>query len=285
MSSVNASSKLVLDELSVDRSSAVEALYELYAALFPLPDEREPIEAVYDILRLNENLAHQTTLGPWREFVTAIRFWQGGPVVGGHIFGVTTSPAHVAHGCMASVQGIYTFFAEVARHRTPMAEIKAYFQARALGVFGFESGVGKGAGAEPLIFFEVNNPLKMSAQEIADDTKSSWNPFLRYEFWRKKGFRPLDFKYVQPPLRPDAGSVTYLDLFCVTDADSVPAAVIINHLRAFISISVLKGRPADDDPDFRAMCAELGDRQIAFKSPDSTELQELRRTAAKLKGT
>jgi hypothetical protein len=116
-----------------------------------------------------------------------------------------------------------------------------------------------GSSMPPLILFEVNNPARMTPAQIEEDTaRSGLDPHRRYVFWKRNGFGPLDFDYVQPRLRPDAEPVRYLDLFCTAGvADAIPAELIAAHLRAFVSISVLKGRDASSDPDFRAMAETL----------------------------
>ncbi len=280
MSSDRTALPLITEEISAGDSESFAELYALYADLFPLPDEREPPEAFLEILALNENADAQARFGPWRELIAAIRLGERGPIVGGHIFGVTTSRAHVDFGCFASVQGIYTFFDRSVRGRSNMREILRYFEARALETFDFEPN----SPVRPLIFIEVNNPLRMSADEIATDTRSSGvNPYRRYTFWLRSGFRPLDFAYIQPRLRPEAQPVRYLDLFCSGTAAEIPSALVMNHLRAFISISVLKGNAADTDEDFRAMRTWL-DRHpavgfVAAERADQRTIRERTRSA------
>jgi hypothetical protein len=80
-------------------------------------------------------------------------------------------------------------------------------------------------------------------------------------FWLRSGFTPLAFPYVQPRLRDDAVPVRYLDLFCSNDApEGVPAIMLLNHLYAFVSVSVLKDRDAREDPEFVAMAQWLEGR-------------------------
>jgi hypothetical protein len=265
--------RLSYEEILPEHGAAFDKLYAIYAELFPLPDEREPPEAFFDIHELNQNTAIQTKMGPWREIVSAIRLWQGGPLVGGHVFGVTTSPAHLKFGCRASVQAIYTFLERDARGKGQISDMKAYMAAESLAKFGFDPAKGK---LPPLIFFEVNNPLKMTAQEIAEDTeRSGLDPHRRYIFWKRNGFAPLDFAYVQPKLRPDAQAVRYLDLFCSTGlADAIPADVITAHLSAFVSISVLKGQAASDDSDFAEMAKALPPGKMIPFVPDDAPAQK-----------
>ena len=266
---------LRLEELLAHDKGSFDRLYELYAVLFPLPDEREPPEAFLAILALNENLTVQRNFGPYREVVAAARLWQGGPVVGGHVFGVTTSTAHLATGVPASVQAIYTFLESTARGQLPMPTIKRYSEQVALSTFGLEQA---GFPSRPLIFFEANNPLRMSPAEVESDTHNSGlAPARRYMFWRRSGFAPLDFPYVQPRLRPDAEPVHFLDLFCSSDGPPViPSALLLHHLHAFVSVSVRKGEDARDDPDFRAMEDWLRRNDVVrFKRLDSAEQCEI----------
>jgi hypothetical protein len=158
-----------------------------------------------------------------------------------------------------------------------MAEFKHYFEMRGLSTFDLASE----GRVKPLIFIEVNNPLRMSPEEIAQDARSSGiDPHVRYEFWQRAGLRPLDFAYVQPRLREEARAVGYLDLFCSAETPEVPSALIANHLRSFISVSVLKGRSAESDQDFATMSAALARcATVTFKSRDGAELHQIRGNA------
>jgi hypothetical protein len=264
---------LCYEEIAPADSDVFEKLYAIYADLFPLEDEREPPEAFVEIAALNADADIQARYGPWREIVTGIRESERGPLVGGNIFGVTTSPFHLAFGCQASVQCIYIFLVREARGRGAVADARAYMQSRALAALGFEAGNGK---MPPLIFLEANNPMRMTAAEIEEDTLSSGiNPYQRYGFWKRNGYAPLDFAYVEPPLRPDASAVRYLDLFCTRGtADAIPAELIAAHLSAFVSISVLKGRAASENPDFARMIGELHQGRMVRFVPDTNPEQQ-----------
>src|SRR5262249_10140841 len=161
----------------------------------------------------------------------------------------------------------YTFLERDARGKGQIPDMKAYMCAEALAKFGFDPARG---GMPPLMFFEVNNPRRMTAQEIEEDTRrSGLDPHRRYVFWKRNGFAPLDFRYVQPKLRPDADAVRYLDLFCTSGgAKAIPAELILAHLSAFVSISVLKGKPALEDVDFAAMADALTPGRMVPFVPD-----------------
>ena len=265
---------LCYEEVDPSRPGTFDQLYAIYEELFPLPDEREPPEAFAELARLNQRGDVQSLYGPWREMVVGIRLSADGPLVGGNVFGVTTSEAHRKFGCQASVQGIYLFLARSARGHGAIADAKVQMEAAALATFGFEAGMGKIA---PLIFLEVNNPTRMSAAEIAEDfARSGVSPYRRYASWKRNGFAPLDFCYVQPPLRAGASAVTCLDLFCSAGvAEAIPADVIRAHLRAFVSISVLKGRAAEEDPDFARMAGALAPGTLVPFVKETSEDQRI----------
>jgi hypothetical protein len=269
----------IYQEIGSNDRVAFAKLYAIYADLFPLPDEREPPEAFEEIFALNENAEIQKRFGPWREIVAGIFLTAGGPLVGGHVFGVTTSHAHIAFGCQASVQAIYTFLERDARGRGALGDARSYITGKALETFGFNPA---GGTMPPLILFEVNNPARMTQAQIDEDTaRSGLDPHRRYVFWKRNGFAPLDFRYVQPRLRPDAEPVRYLDLFCTAEiSDAIPAELIEAHLRAFISISVLKGRDASGDPDFAAMAAAFRPgKKIRFVDDAHPEQRKIARRA------
>jgi hypothetical protein len=264
--------RLSYEEIQASDGKAFATLYAIFADLFPFPDEREPPEAFYQILALNEHVGVQTSVGPWREIVAAIRLWQGGPIIGGHVFGVTTSQSHVTFGCLVSVQAIYTFVDRAFRGYLDIPDTKAYMAAEALAKFRLEVETAR---IPPLIFSEVNNPVHMTEEEKEKDrTHSGIDPYRRYNLWKSAGLKPLNFHYVQPPLRPGAAPVDYLDLFCSEVPGGIPKDVILAHLRAFMSVSVLKGRPAEEDSVFAQMVSELpADATIGFV-PDDDEVQQ-----------
>jgi hypothetical protein len=261
-----------IEPLSLSDRPAFEEFYKLYAAMFPLEDEREPPEEFSRILSFNEDLAIQEAFGPYREIVAAVRLWGDGPVVGGHVFGVTTSAAHAQADIPASVQGIYTFLHENYRGTVSMKAFMDFAKETACLTFGQTNA------KDALIIFEVNNPLRMTPEEIAADTESSGlHPARRYMFWIGCGFRPLDFTYVQPRLRASAAPVRYLDLFCSNVAKkAIPAQILLHHLKAFCSISVLKNQDASADAEFKVMESWLNAREtVALLDRDSAQVKTI----------
>jgi hypothetical protein len=128
------------------------------------------------------------------------------------------------------------------------------------------------------VFFEANNPAKnMTFEEIAEDyDNAGLDTYRRYSAWLRFA-RPLQFDYVQPALDHTKKPVLFLDLFYMGKGDAVSAAMLRRHLYSFVSISVLKGRDADRNPEFSAMSMQL--RQfsqiplIPLQDPDIVDIQ------------
>lgn len=259
------------EELTLHQTASLNALYRLYCRNFPLPDEQESLENFRRCLELNDDEAVQRRYGPYHEYYLALRRWnakQGkyDEIAGGLIFGVTTSPEHWRHGFLCSVQAIYLFRETdepvkrfLVTRRAWLEEAIAGFARKACQLPRFRQAAPDPAASRIAMFFEVNNPRRMSPEETQTDRDlSHLHPALRYKMWLNHRTGPLAFRYVQPPLSPNQQAVTFLDLFAVESRDGaekseqrlsagengdagVPGPLLAAHLRAFFSISVLKG--------------------------------------------
>lgn len=261
-----------LQAITLRDSGAIDALYQLYCQNFPLSDEQESEENFRRCLELNDVAAVQAAYGPYHEYYLVIRSWNDerarfDRIVGGLIFGVTSSPQHLSHGFLCSVQAIYLFrqgdpeLKEFLYKNKELVESTLVDLARkACWLDRFAHMIGESTATRVAIFFEANNPSRMAPREIQTDKDLSHiHPALRYRMWLIHGARPLDFAYVQPPLSPKQAAVEYLDLFAVEslpgaseadqrlvtegDATGIPGPVLAEHLRHFFCISVLKGNP------------------------------------------
>lgn len=267
----------VFEEIASSRSAEFRDFFDIYCAAFPIEDEREGEEAFDRILALNRDRVVQDRFGPYREVVAAVRQWDGGPLIGGHVFGLCSGPLHRRLGIAASIQGIYSFLHPDCRGSVPIAAFATYCRETARRVFG----TGGAGGVEPILM-EVNNPLRMRPDEIAVDRESSgMDPSRRYCFWSRAGYSPLALSYAQPRLREDAEPIRYLDLFCSRNSGpTLPAALVVAHLRSFLAVSVFKGADADADPDFAALRSALSAvASIGFVDPDNEEQRSIRQRA------
>jgi len=114
-----------------------------------------------------------------------------------------------------------------------------------LEAFAHEHGAQ--AGAHTFVTCEQNNPTRMSAQQLADDLAAAGiDPYDRMRWWRRRGFRRLQFDYCQPALGAGQEPCRYIDFYVrfegrdsETDA-AIPGSVLLEHLRRFFYVSVGK---------------------------------------------
>ena len=264
------------EKITAYNTAEFDQFYKIYANAFPLDDEREPPEGLIDVLELNLNENIQNLYGPYHEIIAAIRLGKKeGVIIGGLVFSVITSQLHIEARIPASVQVSYVFVEEKYRGAVSMREIVNYCQKTAIDLYGKPYSTM----TSPIILFEVNNPLRMSEKQIAEDTLySGINPARRYMFWQKAvSAIPLNFPYVQPKLRENSLPIHYLDLFCTKElSEGIPAKLLLNHIKAFCSISVLKGQNASKDPDFYTMEKWLSSKEIVpFLDKNNEEIRKI----------
>lgn len=269
--------KIIFEKIFSSDTLEFKEFYEIYSNAFPLEDEREPPEGLIEVIEFNQNKNIQKLYGPYHEVIAAIRFDKNSPIIGGVVFSVNTSQAHIEAGIPSSVQAFYVFIDEKHRGAVSMRDIVDYCKKTALDLYGKPCATMK----DPIILFEVNNPLRMSEKQITEDTLySGINPAQRYMFWQQAiSSMPLNFSYVQPRLREDSQPIHYLDLFCTKELpEGIPAKLLLNHLKAFCSIAVLKGKDASKDPDFHAMEKWLNEQEtVFFMDKNSTEIKAIKK--------
>ncbi|MGH6871127.1 MAG: hypothetical protein ACREHE_06440 [Rhizomicrobium sp.] len=262
-------------DIRIPDAALLAEWYRLYKAAFPHPDEQEPIEFFRQNLVMNGDRELQSRFGPYREFVVAMRDTATGEVVAGLNFGVTTSEAHRAAGVAASVHVVFLFIAP--EHRDRISGRRKFQDAIREHALAAVAEWGQPAG-EICTFFEVNNPLDMSPDELTSDyANSGTDTFHRYMSWLSVGW-PLDFRYVQPALSADKGPVEFLHLFYDGPGvhDAIASDMLWHHLYSFISLSVLKGGDAGLDPDFRRMDSVLKQtRTIGFLRKDDRDIARI----------
>jgi hypothetical protein len=226
-------------------SRVLEIFYAGYDNAFILPEEKEPIDGFRRCMALNHGADYgvlKSRYGAFREVVFVASEVATGASVGGANF-IVLSHAHASDGRPSECRTIHLNYIYVlAEHRH-----KGHFKRLAAMVDPIASKtLPITADAESFIFIEQNDPLKMSAEAYARDTiKTGLDQIERIGLWARRGARIVDFDYVQPPLSVDHSADDALAL-CVLrpDLSAIEACVVRNHLRAFFSISVLKG----DDP-------------------------------------
>jgi len=113
---------------------------------------------------------------------------------------------------------------------------------------------------EHLVFFEQNDPLRVTPEDYATDScHAGLDQVDRLVIWDRMGARLLDFDYVQPALSDDqAPDDTLLYSVMGAHGNGLDACVLVEHLRKFFGISVLKGAPLSSSEDAVTQLAALG---------------------------
>ena len=222
-----------------------ERFFAAYDTAFVLPDEKEGFDGFLECLALNHGGAHArlaARFGPFREWVLVAE--RDGDVVGGANF--ICHPVAARDGSLLLAMNLnYVFVSPAHRGRGHLRDMVE--ASRALARMSFDGdGV---AGLPLLLFIELNDPLRMSAEDYARDSAiAGVDQFDRVAIWARLGARILDFPYLQPPLSAAQAADGGLMLGVLgADGDALDACVLGRHLERFFAISVLKDGDARDN--------------------------------------
>ena len=215
-------------------SPVLRRFFEGYDRAFILPDEREEFDGFVRCLALNAT--HRTAYGRRHCEVAMVFEEADGALLGGANFLAATSAGDAP--TPATVALNYVYVEAEARGRGLLRRILADVRRTALSVLDLDPH-----GAQPTLFIEQNDPLRLTEEAYAaDSAHSGLDQVDRLSIWARIGARVVDFPYVQPALspeqQPDEGLI-YAAIGYPNDA--VPAALLRDHLQSFFGISVLKG--------------------------------------------
>jgi hypothetical protein len=250
----------LLIEASCAGNRVLDEFYSDYDAAFVLPNEKEGYAGFAECLELNFGEAYGQLLqryGPFREFVVVANDPHTRVRVGGANFiafplRCTGQPEKF----VLSINLSYIFINAAARNRGYFKRLVQDMPALALRLLSmaipdqvpaaWRSAASEGDAALPytLMFIEQNDPFRMSTEDYQRDTQyAGLDQFDRIGIWTKLGARIIDFPYVQPPLTSNQEADQGL-VFAVlgTDAATLDACLLHDHLLRFFAISVLKGQ-------------------------------------------
>ena len=219
-----------------------ERFFAAYDTAFVLPDEKEGFDGFLECLALNHGDAHArlaARFGPFREWVLVAE--RDGDVVGGANFICHPVASHDGSTLLAMNLN-YVFVSPAHRCRGHLRDMVE--ASRTLARMSFDGD--DIAGLPLLLFIELNDPLRMSAEDYARDSAvAGVDQFDRVAIWARLGARILDFPYLQPPLSAAQGADDGLMLGVLgAGGDALDACVLGRHLERFFAISVLKGGDA-----------------------------------------
>ncbi len=236
--------------------------YGAYDAAFVLPDEKEDLEGFRACLALNEGEAYErlsALYGPYREMVILLTEGANGPVLGAANF-----IAFAGDGSDPTISLSYIFVDAGQRRRGLFGMLMHLVREEAAEAFAWPEG----NVPSPLIFIEMNNPVKMSPEDYALDSQhAGLDQVDRLKIWERRGARLVAIDYRQPPLSDDQGSEDelLLGVLGTGGAETLSACHVLAHMRRFFGVTVLKGRDlatspvaADQLRALEAACAQEG---------------------------
>lgn len=259
--------KLTLHVTDRGEGPIFERFFEAYDRAFVLPDEKETRDGLATCLALNHGAARDklfTRYGEFREVCVIATDGPDGDFIGGANLIAMPLPASCGVAETVTANLNYIFIDEAARGKGHM---RALLDALKQMLGGFFPAAG-GGQRQVLIFIEQNDPFVMTPDAYAHDTAfTGMDQFDRLRIWTRQGARVLNFAYTQPPLSDDQQAEPGL-VYSVLGAteDNLPAALLIQHLRSFFGISVLKGEPLAQNPAAQSQLDQLagGDQNICL---------------------
>jgi len=226
-------------------ATALSVFYDLYRKVFTLAEEREPLEGFEAVLALNADSEVQSAYGPFCEQISFLRDPATGQAVGATnqvLYAYSHADVEL-YGYAASCQLNY-ICVDSALRGMGIAAVLLKMLEQKLHNYAARHGY---SGAHVFITCEQNNPHRMNEEQLEEDLRSALiDPQARLDWWRRRGYRKLDFPYVQPPLSADVEPCNYLDYYIRTlpvelnDARFLPSPLLLEHLRRFFFVSVGK---------------------------------------------
>jgi hypothetical protein len=234
---------LKLETITDRKDSILHEFYHLFEDVFTLEDEREPIEGFQEVLRFNSDMNAQAEFGPFLEPIFVLREPKTKELVAAANAAFYAYPERgKGYKFDASCQLNFILVREDLRGLGLANELLRILE-RDLTAFA-NRYCGQ---SRTFITCEQNNPARMNEEQIIVDARAALiDPYDRTLWWRRRGFSRLDFPYVQPPLSAEQETCDYLDYYvrigggATPEETSLPAAVLLEHLRRFFFVSVGK---------------------------------------------
>lgn len=266
---------VITDGTDPKNADLMTRMYDLYAQVFPLEEEREELEK---LLGMNQT---KSTDAPSLEQWILLED-ETGKIVGAR--NVLNMSAVGNPGITHSVEGtqslVYSF-------------VDPKYRSLGLGEFTLDIAVNEGrkfiAGTYPgkmdpdsvdmIQVAEQNAPLKLSMEAmLVDTTGAKTDQFWRREYYEGLNFRELDFGYVQVPLVPrdeggEPGEGMNLIIRNASGTKStrgsapvmtdIPAAALEFYLRNYAQYVAAGGYDVLKDPTWAEQAAALAARKAA----------------------
>lgn len=219
--------------------------YPGYDQSFVIDSEKEELKGFTDCLALNMGDTYRqlsTQNGPYREYVL-VAYNKTGTVVGGANFLCLLLQDVPVNGKAAITINLnYLFVLPAQRGKGYLRPILKACSHLSLETLRHTKSDLETI-SEPIVFFEQNDPVRMSLKDYEDDSRQSGlDQIQRIAIWAKIGARIIDIPYVQPALsenQEDDHNLLYC-VICGDAATSLDPCLLKAHLERFFHISVFK---------------------------------------------
>jgi ribosomal protein S18 acetylase RimI-like enzyme len=239
-------SDTVLEIVNDEASTSLKSFYALYQRMFALEEEREPLSGFQTVLGFNRNPQVQGLFGPLQEAVMLLRARRSDNVIAAvnYIVMMYPAPQRPLLGFDGSCQINFLCVDPDFRGTGLGQHMLDCVDREARRLVASKTGA-----IDPDMFFtiEQNNPARMTPEQIETDAAVALvDPFERMNWWAKRGYRRLEFKYEQPPLSPNQRPCDFIDYFVRFPSDpgcatqKLAAGALFEHLRRFFFVSVGK---------------------------------------------
>ena len=253
--------KLQYNLLTAPKSKEFRLIYNLYKKIFTLPEERESYEGFEEVLGFNRDAKLRKKFGFFEEAWIYAKDPDTKKIIGAVNFSTYQMPNSIKkkYNLDGTNHTIYLFvkpeYRKIGLGKRLLEIMTNYSKSR---LEGKKTLNGK-SDKRLYIMCEQNAPEMMTLNEyIADNLNARIDQCDRLMWWHKIGYRRLGFRYIQPALNKDLDPCTNLTLnICTESKANVPSIIVLEHLRRFFEISVLKKQDITKDKSYKLQYAEL----------------------------
>ncbi|MEK6959206.1 MAG: GNAT family N-acetyltransferase [archaeon] len=236
------------------KSRDFHKLYKLYDTIFELPEEKTDEKGFLSILALNDSKDFKKALGKFQEAWIYLEDPSTKEVIAGVNFDVFASGKE--NGIDGTVAVIYTFVKPDYRYfglgKKLLECMENYASNFLSGKTGKDAVISNARFMKNILCFgEVNDPAKLDLLKYYDDLASAKiDPCDRAVWWMKRGYRKLDFEYVQPPLSSSQKKCNYTSIYVKSNKKSIPSSVALEHMKKFFSFTIFSSPDISKNPFF-----------------------------------
>lgn len=219
--------------------------FSLYNKIFTLKNEKESLTGFKKVLQDFNNKRYFERYGPWKELWISIKDPSNNKVIGAINFSLYFMPEPIIekHHISATSHILYIFIDPEYRKKGLGEELLNLMEKYCKREM---------KGNKIVYFYDQNNPRLMSKKEYKHDTYNSGiDQNERIKWWRDRGFRFIDMEFILPPLGKNKKDCKILSLGIKNiNKAYFPSEIVLEHLKRFFEISVLKGKDLSKIKDF-----------------------------------